>query len=41
MLKTVHEELLTAVGNCKSGNIVEQGGKMMFGPAKAGVSAVL
>lgn len=41
MLETACEELLTGVDNCKSANIVEQGGKMTFRPGKVEVSAVL
>lgn len=41
VLKTAREGLLTGVDNCKSGNIVRQGGKMMFGSGKVEVSAVL
>lgn len=41
ILKMAREESLTGVGNCKSGNILGQGGKMMFGPSKAELIAVL
>lgn len=41
ILKMAYEESLTGVGSCESGNIVGQGGKMMFGPSKAELSAVL
>lgn len=41
MLKTALEGSLIGVDNCKCGNIVEQGGKMTFGPSKGEVNAVL
>lgn len=41
MLKTALEESLTGVNSCKSGNAVEQGGKMVLGPGKVELSTVL